>query len=266
MTSPIRTRGNDRRGRPREVDQLTNGPLDPLQLPRAARPSFSAVYGSGPRALRICTKELNAARGLPTSWAMPAASRPKAAIFSCWITRACEARGRRSVRRSAVPGRCGPGPAPRSTARALGRPHATTRPATSLRPGHPDHDRQRERQARLPEGRTAQYAGQARADSGYETRGSTTRPPSDTGSSSKSARAGIPVPPERAAQALYRDSRAAAMKTDSINETHSGQRSRNTSPIRQNAQIERRSLHPVPQERANRPGVMQTAVASRTRM
>ena len=57
------------------------------------------MYGSGPRRLRICTSELRAARGLPTSCAIPAASSPNAAIFSCWITRACEAR-RSSVRSS----------------------------------------------------------------------------------------------------------------------------------------------------------------------
>ena len=90
--------GHGRRGRPREVDQLADRPLDPLQLAGGQVELFGGV-GVGPARLRICTSELRAASGLPTSWAIPAASSPNAAIFSCWITRACEAR-RASVRSS----------------------------------------------------------------------------------------------------------------------------------------------------------------------
>ena len=67
------------------------------------RLSFSRAYSSQSRRWSICTSELIDVSGLPTSWAMPAASRPNAAIFSWWRTWAwdsCSSRVRSAMRAS----------------------------------------------------------------------------------------------------------------------------------------------------------------------
>ena len=68
--------------------------------------SLFCVYGSASRRWSICTIELIDVSGLPTSWAMPAARSPKAAIFSWWSTWACaswSSRVRSAMRRQLFP-------------------------------------------------------------------------------------------------------------------------------------------------------------------
>ena len=62
--------------------------LDALQL-AADQGQLVGGVGVGPVRWSICTSELIEVSGLPTSWAMPAASRPNAAIFSWCSTCAC---------------------------------------------------------------------------------------------------------------------------------------------------------------------------------
>jgi hypothetical protein len=68
---------------PREVEQAADDPVDPLRLPlRRSRPARGACR---PPAADQAEVADDAPSGLPTSWAMPAPSRPTDAIFSARI-------------------------------------------------------------------------------------------------------------------------------------------------------------------------------------
>ena len=69
-------------GRPAELDQFAQDGTDALQLAADQAVVPGCEEASQLRRWSSCTMELIDVSGLPTSWAIPAASKPNAAIFS----------------------------------------------------------------------------------------------------------------------------------------------------------------------------------------